>query len=225
MMIGDVKRASLPLAMLIGVGCATSAEAWAAPGKVPQAEALAPAAKHASKPAALFVPPEFHVPPLVEAKGFRLVPLGPELVTVDFDAYMSSIEHLQKTFTRSSIWPPKDISASDAMRDMETEQARFRNRQSFAYAVLTPDGRRERGSVYVSPSTVAGYDAVVRMWVTQDEYDAGFDAKLFEWVADWMQKDWPFARVAYPGRAIEWSAWDSLVAADKAKAAAGAGAN
>jgi hypothetical protein len=133
---------------------------------------------------------------------------------------MSSVEHLQKTFTRSTDWPHKDISDADAMQDMETEQARFSNRKSFAYAVLTPDGSRERGCVYVSPSTVEGYDSVVRIWVTKDEYDAGFDAELYAWVINWMRKDWPFTKTAYPGRAIEWAAWDSIVAADKARKAA-----
>ena len=149
---------------------------------------------------------------LVEAAGFKLVPLGPELVAVDFNAYMSSIEHLQRTFTRSTNWPHKDISDADAMRDMETEQARFRSRQSFAYAVLTPDGSRERGSVYVSPSPTEAYDAVVRMWVTKAEYEAGFDAELYEWVSNWLQTEWPFDRVAYPGRSIDWQTWDTIVA-------------
>ena len=97
---------------------------------------------------------------------------------------------------------------------METEQARFKNRQSFAYAVLTPDGSRERGSVYVSPSPVASYDAVVRMWVTKADYDAGFDAELYKWVTEWVQTEWPFRKVVYPGRSIDWETWDSVVAAN-----------
>ncbi len=92
-----------------------------------------------------FVPADFAVPTLVETPGFKLVPLGPELAEVDFGAYMSSIEHLQATFTRSTGWPHKDITRADAMSDMESEQARFESRKSFAYAVLTPDGTRERG--------------------------------------------------------------------------------
>ncbi|MEM9939029.1 MAG: twin-arginine translocation pathway signal protein [Pseudomonadota bacterium] len=163
----------------------------------------------------LFVKSDFEVPTLVEADGFKLVPLGPDVVKVDFDAYMSSIDHLQKTFTRSTSWPHKDISYDDAMQDMLNEQARFNNRESFAYAVLTPDGSRERGSVYVSPSPVESYDAVVRFWVTKVEYDDGFDAELNEWVADWIQTEWPFMQVAYPGRAIEWVDWDALLAAAK----------
>lgn len=163
-----------------------------------------------------FIPAEFNAPILVETKEFKIVPLGPELVKLDFDAYMSSIEHLQKTFTRNTRWPHKDVSDADALLDMQTEQARFENRESFAYAVLTPDGSRERGCIYVYPSTIEGYDAVVKMWVTEAEYDAGFDAELYEWATNWVQADWPFEKVAYPGRAIEWDSWDAMVAADTA---------
>jgi hypothetical protein len=177
-------------------------------------------AKPASAPS--FIPPDFNPPTLIETPHFKLVPLGPAVVKADFDAYMSSIEHLQKTFTRSTDWPHAGISDADAMLDMQTEQGRFNARKSFAYSVLTPDGSRERGSIYVSPSPVAGYDAVVRLWVTKAEYDAGFDAELYKWVVAWVRKDWPFRNVAYPGRAIDWASWDKAVTANTpAKAGAG----
>lgn len=172
-----------------------------------------PAARPEAERASPFIPANVNPPTLVEAKTFKLVPLGPALVKIDYDAYMSSIEHLQRTFTRGTDWPHAGITDADAMRDMAAEQARFRNRRSFAYAVLTPDGRRERGSVYVSPSPVPGHDAVVRLWVTKAEYDAGFDAALYAWVTDWIRRDWPFTRVAYPGRSIDWDRWDAMVAA------------
>ncbi len=183
---------------------------------------LAIQAQPAATPAPLFVPASLNPPTLVETPAFKLVPLGPDVVKQDFDAYMSSIEHLQKTFSRSPNWPRAGITDADAMKDMEGEQARFRARRSFDYSVLTPDGRRERGSVYVSPSPVAGYDAVVRLWVTKADYDAGFDAALYQWVRDWVRQDWPFRNVAYPGRSIDWATWDAMVAAAKAKKA-GAG--
>ncbi|GAA0735859.1 twin-arginine translocation pathway signal protein [Sphingomonas sp. ABOLD] len=177
----------------------------------------APAAAEEAGGASPFVPAGFAPPTLVDAQRFKLVPLGPALVKIDFDAYMSSIDHLQKTFTRSTAWPHPGITDADAMRDMETEQARFRARRSFAYAVLSPDGRRERGSVYVSPSPIPGYDAMVRLWVTKADHDAGFDAELYAWVTEWIRTDWPFARVAYPGRSIDWGTWDAAVAAEAAK--------
>lgn len=171
----------------------------------------APVSAHETSATKLLVAPDFRVPVEITGPGFKLVPLGPDLVKIDFEAYMSSIEHLQKTFTRSTAWPHPGITDAEAMVDMETEQARFVQRKSFAYAVLTPDGKRERGCVYVQPSPVPGYSAVVRIWVTKAEYDAGFDAELQAWVMQWMAKDWPFAKVAYPGRTISWEQWDALV--------------
>jgi hypothetical protein len=164
-------------------------------------------------PAPAWIAADFPVPQLVEGPGFKLVPLGPDLVEIDYAAYMSSITHLQRTFTRSTSWPREGITAEEAMRDMETEQGRFARRESFAYAVLTPDGSRERGCVYVYPGKVGGHDAEVRLWVTQAEYDAGFDAALYAWTQQWLAQAWPFRNVAFPGRAIAWDEWDAMVKA------------
>ncbi len=190
--------------------CAAMGTLAGCPAFAQTAETAAP---ETAEPA--FVPSDFDVPVQVEADGFKLVPLGPDLVKVDYDAYMSSIEHLQQTFSRSTGWPREDISDEDAMRDMENEAARFAARKSFAYGVLTPDGSRERASVYVRPSKVEGYDAVVMLWVTKAEYDAGFDAELYDWVKGWVAAEWPFQNVAYPGRAISWKDWDAMTADEK----------
>ena len=206
-MLKEFTRIGLAVPLLVLANCSSPAD------KADAADTLAQADDAAA--IELFIPVDFDPPVLVETADFKLLPLGPDLVDVDFAAYMSSIDHLQKTFTRSAGWPRDDITAADAMLDMETEQARFESRESFAYGVLTPDGTRELGSVYVSPSPIAGYDAVVRMWVTKAEYDAGFDAELYEWVRGWVQSEWPFAQVAYPGRAIDWDTWDAAVAASE----------
>ena len=172
--------------------------------------AAADAAVGETVAAAPFVPDAFAPPTRVEGEGFVLVPLGPELVDIDYEAYMSSIEHLQQTFTRSTSWPHEGLTDADAMADMQNEARRFAERSSFAYAVLTPDGTRERGCVYVHPSSKIGYDAVVRLWVTQAEFDAGFDPELFAWVQAWVADAWPLGDVAYPGRSIAWEAWEAL---------------
>ena len=159
---------------------------------------------------AVLVPDDFEVPVLVETESFKLVPLGPDVVNQDYEAYMSSIAHLQTTFTRSTDWPREDIDHEAAMKDMLAEQARFNERQAFAYAVLTPDGSRERGCLYIRPSSKSGFDAEVMLWVTQIEFDAGFDAELYAWAQTWISASWPLINVAYPGRAIGWNEWDTL---------------
>ncbi|HYP13269.1 MAG TPA: hypothetical protein VEQ63_05045, partial [Bryobacteraceae bacterium] len=138
-----------------------------------------------------FVPPSFEVPQLHKTTSYKLVPLGPEIVKQDYDAYMSSIEHLQKTFSNGR-WPTKELNMTDAMKDMEGEAARFRERKSFAYGVLTLDGSKELGSVYVRPSRKQGYDAVVTMWVTKEQFDKGFEKTLLADVKAWMASSWPF---------------------------------
>lgn len=184
-------------------------------GSTPTRAQMAPAAPPAAAPAVKppLVASDFAVPTLAETPAFKVVPLGPALVKIDFDAYMSSVEHLQKTFTRSPDWPRAGITDAEAMQDMETEAARFQARASFAYSVLTPDGKRERGCIYVSPSPVPGYDAQVLIWVTKAEYDTGFDAALYAWAKTWLKAEWPFKKAAFPGRAIDWGTWDALVAA------------
>lgn len=146
-----------------------------------------------------FVPEAFVIPVSHETATYRLEPLGPKLVKVDYDAYMSSIEHLQKTFSGPG-WPTATITMADAIKDMLSEEERFRTRKSFAYAVLTKDGSRELGSVYVRPSKKPGFDAAVTMWVTKAEFDRGFDPVLFAEVKRWVAAKWPFKKVEYPRR-------------------------
>ena len=55
-----------------------------------------------------------------------------------------------------------------------------------------------------------GFDANVQMWVRASERGNGFDDQLFQTVRAWIERDWPFERVAYPGREISREEWDSL---------------
>jgi hypothetical protein len=146
--------------------------------------------------AAPFVPADFKVPAKLVRKEYQLVPLGPELAKHDFDAYMSSIEHIRANFG-SGKWPTAGITMAEAVKDVEGEQERFAARKSFTYAVLTPDGKQELGCVYIQPSRDASADAVVRMWTTKKAFDAGLQAKLETDVKAWLGKDWPFKNVAY----------------------------
>ncbi len=151
-----------------------------------------------------FVPADFQVPEIyVSRQGmFKLKPLGPKYATQDYRAYMSSINHLQKNFSGSSQWPHAGISLAEAVKDVEGEEAGFRARRKFTYAVLNMDEARELGSVYISPSKKEGYDAVVRMWVTENQALIGFDTRLLAEVKVWLRTKWPFQKIAYVGSDI-----------------------
>lgn len=147
---------------------------------------------------AQFVPANFDVPVSYRTATFQLKPLGPDLAKHDYDAYMSSIEHLQKTFSNSTRWPNDKITMADAIKDVEGEIARFKARKSFTYAVLSLDGAKELGCVYISPSRKEGFDANVRLWVTKAEFDKGLQPVVLKEVKAWLAKSWPFKNVSYP---------------------------
>jgi hypothetical protein len=156
-----------------------------------------------------FVPQDFKVPTSYKTGAFQFVPLGPALVKIDYDAYMSSIDHLQKTFGGGK-WPTANITMDEAMKDMQGEEARFKSGKSFAYGVLTIDGKKELGSVYVRPSPKEGYQAAVTFWVTKEMFDKGFEAELLPEIKKWLKTSWPFEKVAFPKREISQEAWNAL---------------
>ncbi len=151
-----------------------------------------------------FVPTDFQVPQLyVSRQGtFKLKPLGPKYARQDYAAYMGSIEHLQKTFTFSTSWPHAGLTMAEAIKDVEGEQAGFEARRKFTFAVLNPDESRELGCVYISPSNKQGYDATVRMWVTENQSVIGFEDRLYSEMKAWLKAKWPFEKVAFIGKEI-----------------------
>jgi hypothetical protein len=66
------------------------------------------------------------------------------------------------------------------------------------------------GCVYIDPTNKSGYDAEVYMWVRKSEYDKGLDPVIFDELKNWMNTKWPFNNVAYPGREIDWSEWNTI---------------
>lgn len=155
-------------------------------------------------PSTPFVPDTFDPPLLyVDVKGtYKLKPLGPPYAKQDFDAYMGSIAHLQKTFSYSTKWPHAGITMADAVKDVEEEEAGFKARRKFTFAVLNPVESKELGCVYISPSPKEGYDAQVRIWVIETSAATGFDKRLYEDVRTWLKAKWPFKKVAFVGYEI-----------------------
>jgi hypothetical protein len=83
-------------------------------------------------------------------------------------------------------------------------------RTSFAYTVVTPSEFMVTGAVYIDPTPKRGYDAEVYLWARQSELAGGLETRLYAAVQDWVAKEWPFRKVAFPGRDIEWAAWQAI---------------
>jgi hypothetical protein len=160
-----------------------------------------------------FVPPGFEVPERVEGDGFTIRPLTIHDAVIDYDAVMTSIDSIRDSYWRAPGWPSYDLSLMQNLIDLawHTKERQFRT--SFAYIPVTPDGTVELGCIYIDPSAKEVFDADVQMWVRQSEATSGLDGRLYRTVRDWIEREWPFQRVAYPGRDISRDEWDALPAA------------
>lgn len=146
------------------------------------------------------VPNDFPVPEKLETAGFRLQMLTVNDVVKDYDAVMSSLDHLRGTFGAGTTWPSKDLTLEQDLIDLGWHQKEFQTRRSFAYTVMSLDESRCLGCVYIVPAADEGYDVDVYAWVRKSAFDEGMDGILFGTVKDWLATAWPFANVRYPGR-------------------------
>jgi hypothetical protein len=155
-----------------------------------------------------FVPKDFEVPETLETDEFRLRMLTVNDVVKDFDAVATSVEHL------GTIWPggkwPEGLTLEQNLIDLGWHQKEFQTRRSFAYTVVSLSEETVKGCVYIEPTRKVGYDAEVYLWARQSELAGGLEGRLYEAVREWVARDWPFRRVAFPGRGIAWEAWSTV---------------
>jgi hypothetical protein len=154
------------------------------------------------------VPTDFDIPQVLETDRLRLRMLTVNDVVKDYDAVVSSTDHLQATFTSGS-WPV-GLTLEQNLIDLGWHQKEFQRRTSFAYTVVSLDESRVLGCVYIYSFNVGGYDARATMWVRTDMLDKGLDQHLYEAVKRWLTDDWPFENVAYPGRDLSLEEYNEL---------------
>ena len=156
-----------------------------------------------------FVPSDFKIPDTLENAHFRARMLTVNDVVKDYDAVMTSIDHLQKMYA-SSDWPNKELTFEQDLIDLGWHQKEFQLRRSFAYTIVSLDESQVIGCLYINPTTKGDYDASITMWVRTSVLDKGLDTIVFNSVKQWIAKDWPFKKVAYPGREIKWEDWGAM---------------
>lgn len=156
-----------------------------------------------------FIPANFKVPKCLETGRVKLRMLQVNDLVKDFDAIMSSVEYLQSTkpFGPNQKWPT-GLTLEQNLIDIGWHQKEFQMRSSFAYTVMNIDESECLGTLYIDPTTKADYDAQAHMWVRQSELANGLDEHLFDAVKEWLNAKWPFEKVAYPGREINWDEWE-----------------
>ena len=155
-----------------------------------------------------FIHSGFSVPDQLETEEFRLRMLTVNDVVKDYDAIMSSADELK------NIWPdsgwPEGLTLEEDLVDLGWHQREFLDRSSFAYTVVNLEETKVLGCVYINPTRKQGYDAEVYFWARDTKLGTGLDSRLYNALKLWLDSAWPFEKVAYPGREIEWAAWNAI---------------
>jgi hypothetical protein len=146
------------------------------------------------------VPADFIVPERLDAVAFQLRPLTVHDLVRDYDAVMSSAAELKEQMGDGHTWP-EGLTLEENLIDLGWHQREFRLRHSFAYTVVSPDGERCLGCCYIYPSSDPAYDVDAHYWARQSRVGDVADVALGDAFRGWLARDWPFRRVAFPGRA------------------------
>jgi len=161
-----------------------------------------------------FVAEDFDVPEGLATPDFRLRMLSINDVVKDFEAVIASKANLQKLFPGGSDWP-EGLTLEANLVDLGWHQKEFQRRTSFTYTVVSLDGSKVLGCVYINPTRKLGYDAQITFWARESDQGDPADRALEEAVRGWIAAEWPFANPAFPGRDIAWDEWRALGTAER----------
>ncbi|MCT4508096.1 MAG: hypothetical protein N4A48_04930 [Tepidibacter sp.] len=120
-----------------------------------------------------FVPDNFIVPEKLETEIFRLRMLTTDDVEKDYEAVMSSREHLITLSDEDDeyAWPRKDMTIEENLEDLQRHQSEFLDRTAFTYTVMSLDEKICLGCVYINQSKQKNFDAEVYLWARESEIE------------------------------------------------------
>lgn len=154
-----------------------------------------------------FVPEDFEVPQNLDTDAYRLRMLTIHDVDKDFEAVMSSTDHLKKVW--GGTWP-EGLTLEQNLIDLGWHQKEFQRRTSFAYTVVAPDESMVLGCVYIYPSRRPEYDAEIYLWARQDTDTANLEQHLELATRNWIAERWPFADPVFPGKDMPIDKWNRI---------------
>lgn len=154
-----------------------------------------------------FIPDDFVVPTEYETQLFRLRVLSVNDLVKDYDAVMSSKEHLQKLF--GTQWP-EGLTLEQNLIELGWHQREFQMRRTFAFTVVALDESKVLGCVYIVPTDKTGYDAEVTLWARQSEINSGLQKALHTEVKQWLKAKWPFKNPGFPYLDITIEDWTKI---------------
>jgi hypothetical protein len=155
-----------------------------------------------------------YLPPFTRRTSrVHIEPLAPRIRELDYEAYMSSVDHLFQNFWGgvgvepstepwwfgAGAWPTPDITPDAGNLDAMSCWTSFGRGEAFSFSALTPDRTKQLGCTYLWP-TVDGddpYEAANRIWVIESELATDLDRHLLEETLAWVEEEWELNRIIH----------------------------
>jgi hypothetical protein len=134
-----------------------------------------------------------------QGSNFRIEPIHRNLSPLDYKAWHDeSYEDLRVLYGQAWDWP-RPLTEAENASDLETKHyARFLDQSWISYEVLSLDGTRAYGSVYITPDKCGSYGGSAMYWITtpmRAEVEATFHAEMKQW----LNTVWPWGTTYFPG--------------------------
>ena len=98
-------------------------------------------------------------------------------------------------------WPSPDLTLEEDLSDLEMHQSEHLEREAFTYTVVSLDEDSVLGCIYIMPPFPGEeVDAAVQFWLRQNLWERGMESDFYPVLREWIESDWPFDTVVYPGR-------------------------
>ena len=150
------------------------------------------------------IPAGFTPPARVAGPGFHLRMLTIHDAVKDFDAVMAAGDRLKGVMEPGDTWPD-GLTLEVNLIDLAWHQREFTIGHSFAYTVMNDDESRCLGCGYINPPERPprwpGFDAEAYYWAREPAQEPALGQVFRGLVAQF-----PFTRVAFPGRDQPWPA-------------------
>jgi RimJ/RimL family protein N-acetyltransferase len=151
----------------------------------------------------------------LSTERFRLAPLGPEHNESDFDAWMSSIDHIRATpgfipGAALAVGWPTPMTSEENLSDLVNHADEFTRGVAYAFTILDPHTGNVIGCTYIDPdesrpdrSTEVETPpttrcATVTCWVRASH--AELDEPVAAALKHWLASSWNLAQFTFPGR-------------------------
>lgn len=147
------------------------------------------------------------VPKQVTTDAFVIRPIKLTDAKVDYTAVMESRDQISNTFGLDHPWPPADLTLEQNRVDLAWHQKEHQRRDAFTYTVYDTDTNTELGCLYIQPTRVSNYEAGIYFWTSAVAGRRNLTANISETIRQWISDDWPFDKIVYPGRDVQWEDW------------------